>query len=416
MNVNNPRILAMVLAGGECTRLHPLTRERSKPSVPFGGRFRIVDFVLSNLVNSGIFSIYLLVQYKSQSLIEHIRRSWVLSPIFQEQFVTVVPPQMREGPEWFQGTSDAVYQNLRLIEDHAPDLVVVFGADHIYRMDVRQMIDSHMDNHADVTVAALPVPIGTASAFGVIDARADGRIRGFLEKPAEPPAMPNDPTRAYASMGNYVFTTKALISALLDANRRGEKDFGRDILPRLISTDRIYAYDFSSNRVPGVRDYEELAYWRDVGTIDAYYAAHQDLLGREPRLNLFNPQWRIGSSNYQGPSPRIMDAQISNSVIGSGSLILGGKIRNSILRREVTIEEDVELEDCIIMDYTTIRRGAHLRRAIVDRYNTIARDERIGFEPKIDVDRYTVTESGLVVVPRAAGRAISSTGEITRYL
>jgi glucose-1-phosphate adenylyltransferase len=416
MNVNNPRILAMVLAGGEGTRLHPLTRERSKPSVPFGGRFRIVDFVLSNLVNSGIFSIYLLVQYKSQSLIEHIRRSWVLSPIFQEQFVTVVPPQMREGPEWFQGTSDAVYQNLRLIEDHAPDLVVVFGADHIYRMDVRQMIDSHMDNHADVTVAALPVPIGTASAFGVIDARADGRIRGFLEKPAEPPAMPNDPTRAYASMGNYVFTTKALISALLDANRRGEKDFGRDILPRLISTDRIYAYDFSSNRVPGVRDYEELAYWRDVGTIDAYYAAHQDLLGREPRLNLFNPQWRIGSSNYQGPSPRIMDAQISNSVIGSGSLILGGKIRNSILRREVTIEEDVELEDCIIMDYTTIRRGAHLRRAIVDRYNTIARDERIGFEPKIDVDRYTVTESGLVVVPRAAGRAISSTGEITRYL
>lgn len=414
--MNNPRTLAMVLAGGEGTRLHPLTRERSKPSVPFGGRYRIVDFVLSNLVNSGIFSIYLLVQYKSQSLIEHIRRSWVLSPIFQEQFVTVVPPQMREGPEWFQGTSDAVYQNVRLIEDHAPDLVVVFGADHIYRMDIRQMIDFHVDNHADVTVAALPVPIAEASAFGIIDARADGRIRGFLEKPAEPPAMPNDPTRAYASMGNYVFTTKALVSALNEADRLGEKDFGRDIIPRLLRTDRVFAYDFASNKVPGVREYEEHAYWRDVGTIDAYFAAHQDLLGREPRFNVFNPEWRIGSSNYQGPSPRIIDAKISNSVIGSGSLIIGGTIRNSILRREVTIEEDVELDECIIMDYSTIRRGAHLRRAIVDRYNTIARDERIGFEPKIDVDRYTVTESGLVVVPRAAGRAISSTGEITRYL
>mgnify|MGYP003382093061 CR=1 FL=1 len=414
--MKDPRILAMVLAGGEGSRLHPLTRERSKPSVPFGGRYRIVDFVLANLVNSKIFSIYVLVQYKSQSLIEHIRRSWVLSPILHEHFVTVVPPQMREGPEWFEGTSDAVYQNLRLIEHHVPDLVVVFGADHIYRMDIRQMIDFHLENQADVTVAALPVPLETASAFGVIDADKDGRVRGFLEKPAEPPAMPNDPTRAYASMGNYVFNAKALTAALIEANRLGEKDFGRHILPRLINSDRIYAYDFSSNRVPGVRDYEEQAYWRDVGTLDAYYAAHQDLLGREPRFNLFNPEWRIGSSNYQGPSPRIMEAQISNSVIGSGSLINGGKIRNSILRREVTIEEGVEIDDCIIMDYTTIRRGAHLRRVIVDRYNIIARDERIGFDPTIDVGRFTITESGIVVVPRAPARAVSATGAITRYM
>ncbi|MGB7991955.1 MAG: glucose-1-phosphate adenylyltransferase [Candidatus Methylophosphatis roskildensis] len=414
--MKDPRILAMVLAGGEGSRLHPLTRERSKPSVPFGGRYRIVDFVLANLVNSKIFSIYVLVQYKSQSLIEHIRRSWVLSPILHEHFVTVVPPQMREGPEWFEGTSDAVYQNLRLIEHHVPDLVVVFGADHIYRMDIRQMIDFHLENQADVTVAALPVPLETASAFGVIDADKDGRVRGFLEKPAEPPAMVNDPTRAYASMGNYVFNAKALTAALIEANRLGEKDFGRHILPRLINSDRIYAYDFSTNRVPGVRDYEEQAYWRDVGTLDAYYAAHQDLLGREPRFNLFNPEWRIGSSNYQGPSSRIMEAQISNSVIGSGSLINGGKIRNSILRREVTIEEGVEIDDCIIMDYTTIRRGAHLRRVIVDRYNIIARDERIGFDPTIDVGRFTITESGIVVVPRAPARAVSATGAITRYM
>ena len=412
----SPRILAMVLAGGEGTRLHPLTGQRSKPSVPFGGRYRIVDFVLSNLVNSKIFCIYLLVQYKSQSLIEHIRRSWVLSPIFPAQFLSVVPPQMRGGPEWFQGTSDAVFQNIDRIEQYAPDLVVVFGADHIYRMDIRQMIDFHLENHADVTVAALPVPLDIAPGFGIIDAQRDGRIRGFLEKPAQPPAMPDDPTRSYASMGNYVFSTKALITALVDANARGDKDFGRHILPRLIGTDRVFAYDFSTNRVPGVRQYEEPAYWRDVGTIDAYYAAHQDLLGREPKFNLFNPEWRIGSSNYQGPSPKIIEAQISNSVIGSGTLISGGKIRNSILRREVLIEEDVEIEDCIIMDYTTIRQGAHLRRAIVDRFNTIAPNERIGFEPKIDVERYTVTESGLVVVPRGPSRAISATGRITRYL
>jgi glucose-1-phosphate adenylyltransferase len=406
----------MVLAGGEGTRLHPLTRERSKPSVPFGGRYRIVDFVLSNLVNSKIFSIYLLVQYKSQSLIEHIRRSWVLSPIFSEQFVTVVPPQMRGGPEWFQGTADAVFQNIDRIEQYAPDLVVVFGADHVYRMDIRQMIDFHIENRADVSVAALPVPIETASAFGIIDAGPDGRIRGFLEKPAEPPAMPGDPTRSYASMGNYVFTTSALITALTDANRRGDKDFGRHILPRLIRTSRLFAYDFSSNRIPGVRAYEEQAYWRDVGTIDAYYAAHLDLLGREPKFQLFNPEWRIGSSSYPGPSPRIIEARISNSVIGSGAYIDGGTIRNSILRREVRIEEDVEIEDCIIMDYTTVRRGAHLRRAIVDRYNTIERNERIGFEPRIDAERYTVSESGIVVVPRAPSRAISATGRVTRYL
>lgn len=411
------RILAMVLAGGEGSRLHPLTAERSKPAVPFGGRYRIVDFVLSNLVNSGVFSIYLLVQYKSQSLIEHIRRSWVLSPIFPEQFLTVVPPQMREGPDWFQGTADAVYQNLTLIEQQRPSVVLVFGADHIYRMDIRQMVDFHATRKADVTVAALPVPLQQASAFGIIDADGSGRIRAFREKPAQPPAMPGDPSRAYASMGNYVFGTDVLIEALHEAKARDERDFGRHVLPRMVSTHRVFAYDFTTNRVPGTREYEEPAYWRDVGTIDAYFAAHQDMLGLEPKFNIFNPRWRIGSSNYQGPSARIVRAEVDNSILGAGTLLKGGRVRNSIIRREVVIEDGVELDQCIVMDYGIIRRGARLRRVIIDRYNTIAPDSCVGYDGERDRGAgYHVTDSGIVVIPKGDHTVFGRTGEFSRYL
>jgi glucose-1-phosphate adenylyltransferase len=411
-----PNILALVLAGGEGTRLHPLTQHRSKPSVPFGGRFRIVDFVLSNLVNSKIFAIYLLVQYKSQSLIEHIRRSWVLAPIFPEQFIAVVPPQMREGPEWFQGTSDAVYQNLGLIEKRSPDLVVVFGADHLYRMDVRQMVAFHLQHAADVTIAALPVPIGMASAFGIIDAGGDGAVRAFREKPPDPTPMAGDPTRAFASMGNYIFTTEVLSAALREGHRLGEKDFGKDLLPRLIQTKRVFAYDFSGNRVPGTRDYEERGYWRDVGTIDAYFAAHQDLLGAEPKFDMFNPKWRIGSSNYQGPSPKFVHAEVDNSIISSGGLIRGARVRNSIVRREVLMEDDVELDECIVMDYAVLRKGVRLRRVIVDRYNTINAGERIGYDMDADRRRFTVTDSGIVVVPRGVGTDTRAEEMAFRYL
>ncbi|MEF8699537.1 MAG: glucose-1-phosphate adenylyltransferase [Candidatus Accumulibacter sp. UW20] len=411
-----PNILAMVLAGGEGSRLYPLTEHRSKPSVPFGGRFRIVDFVLSNLVNSKIFAIYLLVQYKSQSLIEHIRRSWVLAPIFPEQFIAIVPPQMRQGPEWFQGTADAVYQNLGLIEKHAPDLVVVFGADHIYRMDVRQMVDFHLESGADVTVAALPVPIAAASAFGIIDASGDGTIRSFLEKPAYPAPMPGDPARAFASTGNYIFSTRVLIEALREGHRRGEKDFGKDLLPRLIETHRVLAYDFAGNRIPGIRASEEPGYWRDVGTIDAYFAAHQDLLGIEPRFDVFNPKWRLGSSNYQGPSTKFFRAELENSLIGAGGLIQGARIRNSIVRREVLIEADVELDDCIVMDYAVLRRGARLRRVIVDCYNTIDAGESIGYDARADRCRFTVSDAGIVVVPRGEGSDTRADEKMFRYL
>jgi glucose-1-phosphate adenylyltransferase len=394
-------IVAMVLAGGEGSRLAPLTQERSKPAVPFGGRYRIVDFVLSNLVNSGIHSIYLMVQYKSQSLIEHIDRSWTLSPIIPGQFITVVPPQMREGPEWFQGTADAVYQNLNLLAYHGPDMVAVFGADHVYRMDVRQMVEFHRIRGAEVTVAALPVPIEQASSFGVIAAEPDGRIRDFLEKPERAPSMPGDPARCYASMGNYLFSTDALVQAVKEAKDRGESDFGHHILPRLISSHRVYAYDFFSNRVPGLRAYEEPGYWRDVGTIDAYFAANQDLLGAEPRFNLFNPKWTINSSNYQGPSVKIVEGHIRNSMLGSGVLVKGASVVNSIVRREVVLEPDVEIEDSIIMDYTVIRRGSRLRRVIVDRYNTIDPNTVIGSDPEADRRRWFTTESGIVVVPKA---------------
>jgi glucose-1-phosphate adenylyltransferase len=392
-------VLALVMAGGEGSRLHPLTANRSKPSVPFGGRYRIVDFVLSNLINSQINSIYLLVQYKSQELIEHIRKAWVLSPILPEQFVTVVPPQMQAGKEWFQGTADAVYQNLMLIAQHSPELVAVFGADHIYRMDIRQMVAFHRERQAHVTVAALPVPIADASAFGVIAADPDGRIREFQEKPKQPQSMPGDPSRAYASMGNYIFDTEVLIDALEEAKRRGGTDFGGHVLPRMLSTHSLYAYDFSTNVVPGVETYEEPAYWRDLGTLEAYFAAHADVRGRQPRFDAFNPQWPIYSSTYQGPVTKILAGSIDNSIFGGGVVVDGATVRDSVVRRECVLEEDVVLEDCVIMDYCRIGRGSRLRRVIVDRYNHIAPGTVIGQDREEDRKRYHVSDSGIVVLP-----------------
>lgn len=398
-------ILALVMAGGEGTRLQPLTAERSKPSVPFGGCYRIVDFVLSNLVNSEIYSIYLLVQYKSQSLIEHIRKAWVLSPLIPEQFVTVVPPQMRVGEEWFQGTADAVFQNINLIHRHDPGLVAVFGADHIYRMDVQQMLRFHRERQADVSVAAIPVPIEQASAFGIIATNSAGRIREFQEKPEQPSPIPTDPTRAYASMGNYIFNTEVLVEALEEAHKRGDTDFGRHVLPRLIRTHHLYAYDFSSNRVPGVKFYEEKGYWRDLGTLDAYFEAHQDLLGLRPRFDLFNPRWPIYTSRHRGPAAKVISGEIRNSVLGPGTLVNGAGISNSVIWGGVTLEEGVRLEECVVMDHVRIRKGARLRRVIVDRYNTIEADSQLGYDLEADQKRYHVTDSGLVVLPEGRTRS-----------
>jgi glucose-1-phosphate adenylyltransferase len=392
--------MALVMAGGQGSRLLPLTDKRSKPAVPFGSRYRIVDFVLSNLVNSDIFTIYLLVQYKSQSLIEHVRKAWVLSPLFHEQFVTVVPPQMQEGTNWYAGTADAVFQNLSLVETHHPDLVLVFGADHVYRMDIGQMIDFHLEREAEITVAALPVPLADASSFGVIRVDQDNRILGFDEKPERPVPMPPDPGRAYASMGNYVFNAGVLMHELREANRRGETDFGGHVLPRLLERRRVFAYNFGDNAVPGIKDHEEPHYWRDVGTIDAYFEAHRDVLGLTPRLDLFNPQWPILSSHYQGPVARVVRGEIENSLLGAATVIDGGRLSHTIVRREAVIEEGAELTNCVVMDYVRVGRGARIRNAIIDRHNVIEAGAEIGLDPEADRQRYPVSPGGVVVLPR----------------
>lgn len=396
----HPRILAFVLAGGRGKRLFPLTSFRSKPSVPFGSRYRIVDFVLSNLVNSRIYSIYLLVQYQSQSLIEHVRQNWVLSPVLRDHFITVVPPQMRTGPEWFEGTADAVFQNINLIRAFDPELVVVFGADHIYRMDVRQMIDFHLSKDAAVTVAARPVPIQEAPAFGVIVSDGEHRIVSFQEKPRQPVSMPGDPKRSYVSMGNYIFNRKVLEDALARAQRKKQNDFGAHVLPDIVDTGKIFAYDFSTNIIPDTTMHEEKGYWRDVGTISAFFDANMDMLGRFPKFEIGNVNWPIHPSRYEGPSARILRADIKNSILAEGVFIQKARIVNSIIRSGVTIESGVSVEDCIIMERTVLKKGCRLKRVIVDKMNVIEEDERIGFDTEADRFRCHIDSSGIAIVPK----------------
>ena len=398
-----PRVLALILAGGKGERLYPLTRERGKPAVPFGGKYRIADFVLSNFVNSGIYALYVLVQYKAQSLIDHVRNAWRLGGL-PDQFVLIVPPQMRWGETWYQGTADAVYQNLNLLLDFAPDLVAIFGADHIYRMDIGQMLAFHQAQRADVTVAALPVPVERASGFGVMVAEPDGRLVGFEEKPASPPPMPGDPSRALASMGNYLFTREALVDALLeDARRSTNHDFGRTILPELVPHARVYAYNFLENAVPGIQSHEEVGYWRDVGTIETYWQAHMDLLGRTPKLDLANPQWPIHTAAYRGPSARVIVGTIEDSLLGEGCIVEDAVIRRSILGRGVRVLPGAEVEESVVMDHTTIGAGARLRRVIADRFNLIPDGARIGLEPA--EPRQGSADSGITVLPRGPTRA-----------
>lgn len=397
----HPKTLAFILAGGKGERLFPLTAFRSKPSVPFGGRYRIIDFVLSNLVNSQIYSIYLLVQYKSQSLIEHVRRNWMLSSVMRDHFVTVVPPQMRMGPEWFQGTADAVFQNRVIINEINPDLVLIFGADHIYRMNVRQMIDFHLQAGADVTVSARPVPLKEASSFGVIVADSDQRIRGFQEKPANPEPMKDNPEMAYVSMGNYIFSKPVLISSLISAQQLKQHDFGAHVIPSLVESGaRVFAYDFAKNEIPGLCDYEERGYWRDVGTIRAFADAHRDLLGERPPFELNNHLWPIHNAGAAVASSKIISAEITDSIIADGAVIKGAKIVNSVLRSNVVVEEGAEVRDSIIMDNVLIKKKCLLQRVIIDKFNVIGEGEKIGCD--IDRDRFFchIDESGIAIVPR----------------
>jgi glucose-1-phosphate adenylyltransferase len=354
-----------------------------------------------------MYSLYLLVQYKSQSLIEHVRQNWNLTSMVKDHFVAVVPPQMRMGPEWFQGTADAVFQNINLIKDHRCEHVLIFGADHIYRMDIRQMLDFHLANDASVTVAARPVPIEQASAFGVIAADSAQRITAFQEKPLNPASMPGDPSRAYVSMGNYIFRTDVLIDSLVRAQSRKEHDFGANIIPGLVPGGKVFAYDFATNTIPGTMPYEEKGYWRDVGSISAIFDAHMDMLGSEPLFELDNSQWPIHPSGYEGPATKILRGDIRNSMIAEGCVIHKAKIRNSFIRSGVMIEDDVSIEDCLIMDHVTLKKGCRLKKVIVDKMNVIDGGAEIGFDSDKDRFRCHIDASGIAIVPKG-GRLTKS--------
>jgi glucose-1-phosphate adenylyltransferase len=400
------RVLGIVLAGGKGTRLFPLTKERAKPAVPFGGKYRIIDFVLSNFLNSGIYSVYVLTQFRSQSLLQHLAEGWQTSSMLKSQFVIPVPAQMRSPDEtWYQGTADAIFQNINLVEQSDPDVVAIFGGDHIYRMNITSMIEYHIAKKAEVTVAAIPAPREQASEFGVIEAAADGRIEAFHEKNPEAPPMPGDPARVFASMGNYVFNTRTLLKLLHDdaAEEKSQHDFGHNILPKLAGKAEIYAYDFQTNRIPGERPDAE-PYWRDVGTIDAYYEANMDLRAVSPALNLFNRAWPLRSASYPDPPAKFTfdeekrRGQAIDSIVAGGCILSGGVVRNSILGRNVRVHTGALVEGCIIMDSCDIGRRAKLRRAILDKNVHIPPDAEIGYDRGADAARYHVTESGIVVV------------------
>ncbi|HEX9731008.1 MAG TPA: glucose-1-phosphate adenylyltransferase [Thermoanaerobaculia bacterium] len=397
-------VLGMVLAGGEGRRLAPLTEERAKPAVPFGGQYRLIDFVLSNLVNSGLRKIVVLTQYLSHSLDRHLAQTWRLSPLLGNYVVTV-PAQMRTGPRWFAGSADAIFQNLNILGDEEPEYVAVFGADHIYRMDVGPMIRQHIESGAGVTVAAIPVPVAEACAFGIIDAGDDGRIRSFVEKPAEPPHMPGDPARAFASMGNYVFTTAVLHRTIIaDADDPdSQHDMGKNIIPLLVTTGEAWVYDFGANEIPG-QTAREQGYWRDVGSLDAYYQASMDLVATEPVFDLYNREWPILTWQYPYPPAKFVHesrertGQAVDSLVAAGVVVSGGTVRRSILAPRVRVNSYAVVEDSVLFDNVAVGRGAVVRRAVIDKNVRVPAGEKIGVDLARDRKRFTVSDDGVVVI------------------
>ena len=398
------RVLAMVLAGGQGSRLFPLTRDRAKPAVPFGGQHRLIDFVLSNLVNAGYRRVVVLTQYKSHSLDRHLAQTWRLSPLLGS-YVASVPAQMRRGPQWFAGSADAIYQNLNLIDDERPDHVLVFGADHIYRMDPRQMLEQHVDSGAGVTVAGIPVPIEEAGAFGIIDTDKTGKIRHFLEKPKTPPSMPSDPTRAFASMGNYVFDTEVLVDVLREDadDTKTRHDLGGNIIPRLTKRGVAYVYDFASNQVPGQTE-RERGYWRDVGTLDSYYDASMDLVAVNPVFDMYNEHWPILTWDFpRSPAKFVHDVdgrrgQALNSLVSNGTIISGGSVRLSVISPRVRVHSYATVDGAVLFEGVSIGRGAVVRRAIIDKNVVVPEGYEIGVDPKADADRFTISTNGIVVI------------------
>jgi glucose-1-phosphate adenylyltransferase len=403
-----PDVFGIVLAGGEGKRLAPLTADRAKPAVPFGGHYRLIDFALSNLVNAGYRQIVVLTQYKSHSLDRHISTTWRLSPLLGN-YVAPVPAQMRRGPRWFLGSADAIFQNLNLLHDERPKYVAVFGADHIYRMDPRQMVDQHIESGAAVTVAALRAPLAEADQVGVIDVAPDGRtIAAFREKPTDAVGLPDAPDQVFASMGNYVFTTEALIdSVTLDADDESSKhDMGGSIVPALVARGEAQVYDFSRNEVPGASQ-RERGYWRDVGTLDAFYDAHMDLISVEPEFNLYNREWPILTwPDPLPPAKFVFDdddgrrGQALDSMVCAGVVISGATVRRSVLSPGAHLHSYAEVEDSVLMQGVDVGREAVVRRAIVDKNVRIAPGARIGVDPEADRARFTVSAGGVVVIPK----------------
>ncbi len=400
--------MAMILAGGAGTRLEPLTRERAKPAVPFGGRYRIIDFVLSNFANSGVYRMKVLTQYKSESLNNHLSRAWRMTA-FLGHFVETVPAQMRTGTDWYKGSADAIYQNLNIITDEEPDHIFVFGADHVYRMDTQQMLDYHVSKKAACTVAAIPVPIEEGRDFGIIDVGPDGRMRQFLEKPKDPPPMPGNPKMCLASMGNYLFNTDVLVQEVVRdaADENSAHDFGKSIISNLYKNSPVYVYDFAQNRVAG-QEPKEHGYWRDVGNIDVYYQSNMDLVEVDPTFNLYNDKWPIYTHVNNYPPAKFVFADEENKRVGSatdslvseGCIISGGRVHRSVLSPKVRVNSFSEVEDSILFENVTIGRRCRIRRAIIDKNVEIPQGMTIGYDPVEDKRRFHVTPEGVVVIPK----------------
>jgi glucose-1-phosphate adenylyltransferase len=408
-----PHVLAIVLAGGEGRRLWPLTADRAKPAVPMAGRYRLIDFVLSNFVNSGLLKIKVLTQYKSDSLNTHIARGWRM-PALLDFYLEVVPAQQRVGRDWFKGSADAIFQSLNVITDEDPDYVAVFGGDHMYKMDVRQMLDAHLASRADASVAVIPVPCDEARAFGVLEVDASGKVLAFEEKPHNPREMPGRPGWALASMGNYIFNTGVLVDELgRDAVGESQHDFGRNILPGMVARNKdVYAYDFSQNEIPGAHE-NERGYWRDVGTIGAYLGANLDLVQVVPTFDLYNGRWPIRtwtrplppakfvfadpSTGDSGGRPRMGIA--TDSLVSEGCILSGGRIDRTILSPSVRINSYAHVEESVLLDGVNIGRYAHVRRAIIDKDVHVPPNTEIGYDPEADARRFHISD-GVVVVPK----------------